>query len=105
MEVERTASRHVPNHFGQHTERHNYLQVSLPGTQSLQKSLVLQLLGLQQRDIMRQGIFLNGTELHLVSTASRFVGHGDDTHYVISALHQGIQRRHRKVRRAHIYDA
>lgn len=54
---------------------------------------------------MFQRILLDGRVLQLVSASGRLVGHGDDTHYVVTALHEATQGLHGKVGGAHIYDS
>ena len=105
MEVERAHAGHCPNHFGQHPESDDNLQVGLPGTQGFEERLVLELFGLEEREIVVERILLDRAVLHLVASSGRLVGHRDDANHMIAARHQRIEGGHRKIGRAHEYDS
>ena len=104
MQIERAQAGHGPHHLRQHPEGNDYLQVGLPGAELREEGLVLQLLGLQQGQAVRQGVLLDGRLLQLVPASGGLVGHGDDAHHVVAALDEAAQGLHRKVGGAHIYD-
>ena len=105
VQVERAQAGHGPHHLGQHPEGNDHLQVGPPGAELREEGFVLQLLGLQQGQAVCQGVLLDGRLLQPMAASGRFVGHGDDTHYVVAALHQAAQGLHRKVGCAHIDDS
>ena len=104
MQVEGAQSRHVPYHLRQHAESNDYLQIGLPCTQRLHKSLILQLLRLKKRKIMFQCILLHRRKLEFMSPSGRLVGHRNDTHHIVTSFYQTTKSLHRKVGSTHIYN-
>ena len=91
MEVEGAQSRHLPHYGRQHPEGHHDEQVGMVRGQLLQKRLVFQLFGLQQRQAMRQGDILHVGILYLPATSGRLVGHGDDNSHFIASSKDGFE--------------
>ena len=104
-EVEGASPRHLPHHGGQHPEGHHDEQVSLVRGQLLQKRFVSQLLGLQQRQTMRQGDILHVGILYLPASTGGLVGHGDDDGHFIAGGKDGFELRGRKFWGAEIGDS
>ena len=103
MQVEGAEARHAPDHFGQHAEGDDYLYVRLPCAQGLEECFVFQLFRLEQGEVVLQCILFHGGVLDLMPPSGGFVGHGDDAHYVISALYQATKGFDGKVGSSHIY--
>ena len=105
VKVERAQAGHGPDDLGEHAKGYDYLQIGLPGAQGFQKVFVLQLLGLEQGQAVLLGVLLDGRGLQPVAAPGGLVGHGDDTHHVVTAFDEAAQGLDGKLRRAHVDDS
>ena len=106
MEVESAEAWHGPHDFGQHAEGYHHLKVGLIATQLAEERLVLQTFGLQDGDVLRQGILLDRTLLQdIVVTAYGLVWHSDYGYYLTSVLYKTAKGLDSEVGGSHEYDA
>ncbi len=105
MQIYRSQTRHAPYHFRQHLKRNHQLQVHFQSTQLFQKCLTAKPLRLQYPQTGFPGIFFYCGFLQLLSPSGRLVWIRNNPHDTMPRLHQSFQRKHRKIRRSHIYDS
>ena len=91
VEVEGAVGRHVPYRLGQHAEGHDDKHVGLEGGQLAKEVVVAQFLGLQQWQLVVEGVLLDGAEGNLLAAARLTVGHGDNGRHLVAALHDGVE--------------
>lgn len=91
VEVESSLRRHIPHHFGEHSEGYDNLQVGFKRTKFIEERFVLQLLGLEHLETLLDGIFLHGRlrELRLMASDG-LVRHRHHAYNIISALDKGF---------------
>ena len=105
MQVERTELRHLPDLFGQHSERHHHEQVGLIGGQFRKESRIFEPERLQHRNAVSHSVLLHRTLLHFEPATGRLVRHRDYRHHLVAFPHKGVERCHREFGSAHEYDA
>jgi hypothetical protein len=106
MEVESAEAWHGPHDFGEHAEGYHHLKVGLIATQLAEERLVLQTFGLQDGDVLRQGILLDRTLLQdIVVTAYGLIWHSDYGYYLTSVLYKTAKGLDSEVGGSHEYDA
>ena len=105
VEIESAELRHCPDLLGKHSECHHHEKVGLEIGQGLQEFRVLEPDRLENRNALLHGELLDCTLIHLQAPSARLVRHGDDAHYIVPAVNEGLQRGDGEFRRAHIYDS
>ena len=106
MEVESAEAWHGPHDFGEHAEGYHHLKVGLIATQLAEERLVFQPFGLQDGDVLRQGILLDRTLLQdIVVTTYGLVWHSDYGYYLTSVLYKTAKGLDSEVGSSHEYDA
>ena len=79
-------------------------EVGTQGSKFRDEFLSLEVCRLKEWQTGGYGITFYGTLLQFQSPTSRFVGHGNNRHYMIAPLHQRLQGRDGEVGRSHIHD-
>lgn len=101
MKVEGAQGWHGPYAFGQHAEGNDDKEVGTPSTQGVLELRVAQTLGLEQGELMLEGVLFDGRLGDLEAATGRAVGHGDYADYAMPRLADGLERGNGKIGGTH----
>ena len=99
MDIDGAETRSVPHQFREHAKGHNGVDIRVPCVEQCQEILRPEAFGLCHRQSQCFSRGLDRRNRHALTTSSRFVWGGHNTHHFMRTLMQGAQARFGEIRR------